>query len=104
MTSFRSNGSFWVIGYLSWLTMSRVSVVKSRVINRCKHFDEVHCPFQENEVFCKNVHFSELRVFVMNLNNASQFVFLFADHTDTHPYDLYLLILIPVQFAILILS
>ena len=100
MTNFRSSGSFWVIGYLSWLTMSRVSVVKSRVINRCKHFDEV----QENEVFCKNVHFSELRVFVMNLNNASQFVFLFADHTDTHPYDLYLLILIPVQFAILILS
>ena len=43
-------------------------------------------------------------LFVMNLNNASQFVFLFADHKDTHPDDLYLLILIPVQFAILILS
>ena len=52
MTNFRSSGSFWVIGYLSWLTMSRVSVVKSRVINRCKHFDEVHCLLQENEVFC----------------------------------------------------
>ena len=55
----------------------------------------------------KNVHFSEFRVFllfVMNRNNASQFVFLFADHSkDIFQVDLCHLILNPVSFAIFIL-